>query len=200
MPGKTIGATLLALAACGLAGWSQSNRGGLAGPALDLGLRGQAELTREERFTTKAQASGGVSVRGELPLWRVAALGLGVDGHGTLGSSLEGGWQYRGHLGMGLRLYGRLRLPLAVSWGGRLLYLGGATGASLNYDRYVYTQLHFFYPGWFLEPQMELQLRPAGRSSLALLLPIDVYFRKDLELSTAAGLGISWRLYARRIR
>jgi hypothetical protein len=200
MPGKTIGAALLLAAICGLPGWGQPHRGGLAGPALELGLQGQAELTREEGRPLKAQAAGTAWVRGEVPLLPFAALGLGLDAHDALGSSLAGGWQYSGHLGVGLRLYGRLGLPLSVTPAGRHLYLGGATGASLNYDRYAYTELHFFYPGWFLEPQLELQLRPGGRSGLALALPLDVYFRKDLEVSAAVGLGVGWRLYRKEKR
>jgi len=200
MPRKTIGATLLLAALCGPAGWGQSAPRAaqtLAGPALELGLLGRAVFTRGESLPLKVQAAGAASLRGEIPVMPSAALGLGLDGHDTLGSSLAGGWQYSGHLGCGLRLYGRVRGPLGSTSGGRTPYLGAATGVSLNYDRHTYTDLYFFYPGWFLEPQLELQLRPGGRSGLALSLPLDVFFRKDLDLSVAVGLGVSWRLYRR---
>lgn len=209
MPRTTTGAALLAAALCALPAWGQAAvpsaeknaavpaAAPLAGPALELGLQAQAAFTRAESFALKGQAAGAVAVRGELPLLPWAALGLGLDGHWTLGSGLEGGWQYSGHLGAGLRAYGRLRFSLGPTEGGRSLHLGAATGASFNYDRYAFTLLRFFYPGWFLEPQVELQLRPGGRSGLALSLPVDVYFRKDLDLSAAVGLGASWRLYRR---
>jgi hypothetical protein len=88
-----------------------------------------------------------------------------------------------------------LSYPLGATAGQRLVRAGGATGASLNYDRYTHTDLYFFYPGWFLEPQLELQLRPGGRTSLALSVPLDVYFRRDLQVATAIGLATSFRLY-----
>lgn len=192
MPRKTTAVLLAVAAVCAAPLWAQ---GGLRGAALETALQGQAALTREEGRPLKAQAAGAAGLRGELPVTRRAALGLGLDGHATLGSSLSGGWQYAGHLGAGLRLYGRLHFPLGAMVGQRLVRAGGATGVSLNYDRYTHTDLYFFYPGWFLEPQLELQLRPGGRTSLGLSVPLDVYFRRDLQLSAAAGLAMSFRLY-----
>ncbi len=146
----------------------------------------------------KAQADGGLGIGVELPVrGRVAAvLTLGL--HTTLPSSLAGGFAYRGFWGLDMRLLLALKDLHAFSFAGRRSGLGIAAGLVTRYDRYHYTRLYFFYTGLAVEPLWEIFLTDRRHHALQLALPVELYFRRDLELSAFGGLSVSWKFYPGR--
>jgi hypothetical protein len=70
------------------------------------------------------------------------------------------------------------------------LKLGATVGGSFNFDLQRLTTLFYFYPGVFLEPYLELDSPKRERRSVALVLPIDYYFRRDLKFYGSVGIGI----------
>lgn len=173
---------------------------GIDGLALGAGVYSALAITNGvgDYFTTMPQAAVGGSVFLDIPLFSSFSLGLALQVHDTLASPFSsGGWYYKSHWGTGFRTsigYGIL-LP---SSGPRDLQLGTSLGASFNYDRRTLTSLFFFYPGVYLEPFFEFSSLKPKKYSFTLILPIDYYFRKDLDFSGSIGLGILWRYYLKR--
>jgi hypothetical protein len=176
---------------------------GITGLALGVGIHSGVAVADDpfgfspDFYTPKAQAVGAVTALLDIPLFSSLALGFGLQLHTTTASSLDGGWRYRSHWGGGLRLsagYG-LRLPAASR--ALQLELGATAGGSFNFDRYTWTTLFFYYPGIFLEPYLEFYNPKRAKHSFTLVLPIDYYFRKDLEFSGAIGIGVLWRYYSK---
>lgn len=176
---------------------------GITGVALGIGTHGGVALADDpvgfspDFYTPKAQALGAVTALLDIPLFASLSLGFGLQLHTTTASSLAGGWSYRSHWGGGLRLSAGYGVQLSSSSRPLQLELGASAGASFNFDRYTWTTLLFFYPGVFLEPYLELYNPKRERSSIALVLPIDYYFRKDLDFSGSIGIGVVWRYYSK---
>jgi len=176
---------------------------GITGVALGIGTHGGVALADDpvgfspDFYTPKAQALGAVTALLDIPLFASLSLGFGLQLHTTTASSLAGGWSYRSHWGGGLRLSAGYGVQLSSSSRPLQLELGASAGASFNFDRYTWTTLFFFYPGVFLEPYLELYNPKRERSSIALVLPIDYYFRKDLDFSGSIGIGVVWRYYSK---
>jgi hypothetical protein len=170
------------------------------GPALGSGILGGVSVTDApgDFFTPKAQAVGAVNVLLDIPLFSGVFLGLGFQLHDTLASSLSGGWSYRSHWGGGLRLSAGYGLGISDSSRPLELELGASAGGSANYDVQTWTTLYFFYPGIFLEPYLELHKQKWGRHSFTLILPLDYYFRKELDFSASIGIGVIWKYYFKR--
>jgi hypothetical protein len=161
-------------------------------PVLGLGGSGGATLADAagDFFVPKAQGMGTLSASLEAPIFDILALGLGLQFHAITSSSLSGGWGYRSHWGGALRVSLGYRPADAVE---RWLTMGITGGVSLNFDLYTWTTLFFYYPGVFLEPYLELRSLKAPRHSLAFILPLDWYFRRDLEFFGSIGIGVVWR-------
>ncbi len=188
---------LLALLALGAAAPHPS--GAIDGFAVGAGFNGAVALTRREQLPAKSQGAGSLALLIDIPLYSSLFLGIAWQLHGTLASNLSGGFQYKSHWGNGLRLAAGYGFALPGS-GRPALELGTSAGASLNYDRYTLTWLTFFYPGMFLEPYLELCHPGPGKNSLKVVLPLDWYFRKDLEISASIGIAVQWRYYIVRTR
>jgi hypothetical protein len=166
-------------------------------PALSVGMQAGVAVADDpvggystEFFTPKAQACGALSALLSVPLFSVASLGLGLEFHGTTASSPAGGWEYRSHWG------GAFRLSAACGWEltpPSRLELGASIGGSFNFDLYTRTTLFFFYPGIFVEPYIALRSARRPNRSLALILPVDYYFRRDLEFYGSISIGVRWR-------
>jgi hypothetical protein len=164
-------------------------------PILGLGILGGVAVTDApgEFFSPKAQAAGALGVLLEVPVHSWLPIGIAVQLHATTVSGLSGGWGYRSHWGGDLRLSGGYRWGPSAPPDSLQLRFGLSAGASLNFDLYTWTTLYFFYPGVFLEPHLELHSPAMKRHSIALVLPIDYYFRRDLDFSGSIGLGVFWR-------
>ena len=170
-------------------------------PVLGLGILGAVAVADEPVgagypegfFTPKAQAAGALRASLGLPLFSPVALGIGFQLHGVTASNPNGGWTYRGHWGGAFRLSGSYVFRLGEPSRPLQLSLGISAGGSFNFDLVTYTTLFLYYPGIFLEPYMELNNVKRKNHSLALVLPIDYYFRRDLEFYGSIGLGAVWR-------
>ena len=173
---------------------------GITGPALGLGTHGGVALTDhpDDFFTPKTQAVGAITALLDEPLFATLSLGVGLQLHTITSSRLTGGWSYRSHWGGGLRLSAGYGVQLPVSSRPLQLELGASVGGSFNFDLYTWTSLYFYYPGVFLEPYLEFYNPKREKHSFTLILPIDYYFRKDLEFSGTIGIGLLWRYYLKR--
>jgi hypothetical protein len=170
---------------------------GIGGLALGIGAQGGVALTDhpDEFYTPKAQFAGAVTALLDIPLFSTLSLGFGLQLHTTTASSLAGGWLYRSHWGGGLRLSAGYGVQLLTSSRPLQLELGATAGGSFNFDLYTWTTLFFYYPGIFIEPYLEFRNLKRENHSIALVLPIDYYFRKDLRYSGSIGIGVVWRYY-----
>ena len=170
---------------------------GITGVALGIGTHGSVALTDhpDEFYTPKVQAAGAVTALLDVPLFSTLSLGFGLQLHTTTASSLAGGWLYRPHWGGALRLSAGYGAQLSSSSRALQLELGAAAGGSFNFDLYTWTTLFFYYPGVFIEPYLEFYNPKRAKHSFSLVLPIDYYFRKDIEFSAAIGIGVVWRYY-----
>jgi hypothetical protein len=148
-------------------------------------------------YTPKAQAVGALAALLDFPLFSSLSLGIGLQLHGFTASSPAGGWIYRAHWGGGLRLSAGYGFELTEPSRPLQLRLGVSAGGSFNLDLITFTTLFFYYPGIFLEPYLEFDNPKRKNRSIALILPIDYYFRRDLEFYGSIGFGVVWR-YTRK--
>jgi hypothetical protein len=170
-------------------------------PVLGLGIQGGVALADEPVgsgypsgfYTPKAQAVGAFDALLDVPLFSSLSLGIGLQLHGATASSPAGGWTYRAHWGGGLRLSAGYGFELTESFRPLQLRLGVSAGGSFNLDLITFTTLFFYYPGIFLEPYLEFYNPKREKYGIALILPIDYYFRRDLELYGSIGFGVVWR-------
>jgi hypothetical protein len=167
----------------------------IRGSALGLSSGGGAALTESSLFPMKAQGSWNAGALAEFPLFRFLALGLSLGYRYTAASDLAGGFLYRGHGGMAPGLYLAARTLLARVQDRMDLLGGAAAGVSASFDRYSLTELYFFYPSTFLEPFLEFHFRRLRSQTFSLSAPVRLDFRRDLELSLAFGLELTWRYY-----
>jgi len=199
MRGKTIAIAAAVLLAVRLLGPAAL---GAAPQGFSTGLRagGGIELAGSDPFPVKAQGAGSGGLYAELQLNRWLGLGLAAQAHFTAPSSLSGGFQYRGHWGADLRPYLSVRWTEHSASENLELVAGNLVGAIARYDGYLQTFRYFFYMGIYVEPYLELHFPggAGGRHSLVTSMPLDLYFRRDLPLSAAAGLAVAWKLYLRR--
>lgn len=164
-------------------------------PVLVVGSYGALAVADAEGefFGPKAQGLGTINAMLEIPLFCSIPLAFGVQFHAITTSSLSGGWAYRPHWGGGLRVSTGYAWKLPTPSRPLDLKLGAAVGASFNLDLYTWTTLFIYYPGLFLEPYLEIRGRKRPHHSLALALPIDYYFRRDLDFYGSIGIGVVWR-------
>lgn len=171
----------------------------ITGSALGVGIHGAVAMTEhpDEFFTPKAQVVGAVTALLDIPLFSSLSLGVGLQLHSAMASNLSGGWRYRSYWGGGLRLSAGYGLQLSSASRPLQLELGASAGGSFNLDLYTWTTLFFYYPGIFFEPYLEFYNPKWAKHSFSLVLPIDYYFRKDLDFSGAIGIGVLWRYYSK---
>jgi hypothetical protein len=168
-------------------------------PAIALGIQGGVAVADDpvgfssEFFTTKVQIMGALNALLDVPVLPSLSIGIGMQLHGIRASSLAGGWSYKSHWGGGIRLSTAYGSGISEPSQPLQLELGTSIGASLNFDLETWTTLFFFYPGVFLEPYLQLNSSRRKNCSTAIVLPIDYFFRRDLELYGSIGLGVLWR-------
>ena len=171
--------------------------------ALSLGIYGSTAvlISKNERFDRKLQFDGTVSFEMDFPVWAdTVFLGTSFGFHRSIASSITAGYAYRGSLGMDARAHIAAKaLALTVPYRAQV-WLGGALGGTFLLDRYEYTLLHFFYPGVFLEPFVEIALAWIPYWSLRCAVTLNTYFRPDLQYSLSAGMKFALRIYPLRIK
>jgi hypothetical protein len=174
-------------------------------PVLGLGIRSGVAVAAEPVgsgypagfYTPKAQAVGALSASLDLPLFSALFLGIGLQLHGVTASNPAGGWTYRAHWGGGFRVSAGYGFELSDPTAALRLTLGTSAGGSFNFDLKTFTTLFFYYPGIFFEPYLELDNPKRAKRSIALVMPIDYYFRRNLEFYGSIGFGVVWR-YTRK--
>ena len=138
----------------------------------------------------KEQGGGG----GELYFFFPLNGWLGIAGtfglFETVPSDTTGGFVYRG--------YGSGALGISLEAGGQIadwptvgrLAAGGGIGASADWGAYQYTTLYFFYPETFVEGFLDFSFAGLPSLRLRFSLPVSVQFRRDLDYSFSAALGL----------
>ena len=165
----------------------------LSTQALDVSVTSEFGLTeallvsQDTRYDPKLQlqSSGrfGVALRVERIRIGVAA-GLHYAGPSAVtGVDLLRG--FRGwHAGADMAvLLGTV--PLRRGLQGRV---GVAVTGTARFSRYLHTDLLFFYPHFGVGLELEI-VAPRVPVSTRLILPIEVYLRRDLRFSTSVGVG-----------
>ncbi len=155
-------------------------------------------ITKDPRFPAKAQTDIGIAASMEFLPFEFLGLGASLGYHWTKDSNLQGGFLYRAYSGLDLRIFLSSRFLTIVDGRAIRLQLGLNQGVLMRLDRYDLTDLHFFYWGLFLHPFLEMGFRERPSLAVQFTLPFDYYFRKDLDLSTAIGVGVNLRLYPLR--
>jgi hypothetical protein len=64
-----------------------------------------------------------------------------------------------------------------------------------NYSRYPDTPIYFFYPDISFMPFAGLSLLNNNRDRLDLGLPLDIFFRRDMEIDFGLGLSLRWNIF-----
>ena len=167
----------------------------IRGLALGAGEGAGVALARSPYWPLNVQPWYTVNLSLDVPVVSLFGLGFILGFRGAGASDPVTGVLYGGHHGLeaGAYLYGRGRLARA---GDRLDLLGGIlAGGSANFEVYSLTELLFFYPSLLVEPYLELHFPRLGAHTFSLSLPARLDFRRDLELSASAGLGLRWRRY-----
>jgi hypothetical protein len=166
--------------------------------ALGFGILGAVALADEPLgpgypsgfYTPKAQAVGALNALLDVPVYSGFSLGAAFQLHAVTASSLAGGWSYPAHWGGGLRLSAGYGFELTEPSRPLRLRLGTSVGGSFNFDLQSLTTLLFYYPGIFLEPYLEFDSPKRKKRSVALVLPIDYFFRRDLGFYGSIGVGV----------
>ena len=161
---------------------------------LHFGLNscGGMVLTKTEIFAVKPQAGGSLGLSLEFSPTTFLGFALAYAYHWTGPSNIEGGFVYRTYSGSDFRLSVSLRYAELFNNETVILIFGSYQGGIARFDHYDLAALHFFYPGLFVEPFLELGLHEWPESSMRLSLPLDYYFRHDLALSASVGLTFSF--------
>ncbi|MBA7484791.1 hypothetical protein ES707_20322 [subsurface metagenome] len=186
--------SLSRVAACLILAFNALACGGWENGWLHIALNSRAGmiLTKNETFPVKTQADGGIGLSLEFSPSSFLGFALAYAYHWTGPSNLEGGFAYRAYSGSDVRLSVSLRYAELINNESVILLFGSYQGAIARFDRYYLTSLHFFYPGLFVQPFLELGLHVFPESSMQLSLLLEYCFRHDLVFCASAGLAFSF--------
>ena len=160
--------------------------------AFSIGLTGDAsfQIVSGQGFGPKEQGGGGAELSLSFPILTWLSVGTSFGLSETLPSDTTGGFVYRGYgtgaLGACVEAHG----PIGQWRNAGTLDAGGRVGVAADWSAYQYTSLFFFYPETLVEGF--LGFRFAGLPSLQfrLALPFRVQFRRDLDYSLSAAVGL----------
>ncbi|HVO37778.1 MAG TPA: hypothetical protein VMV03_02010 [Spirochaetia bacterium] len=157
-----------------------------------MGVRGEAtfQIVQGQGYGPKEQGGGGGELYCFFPFsaWLGMAATFGL--FETVPSDATGGFVYRGYgtgvLGASLEAKG----PIAdLSGLGRLMG-GGSVGAAAAWAAYQYTTLYFFYPEVLAEGFLDFAFSGLPSLHVRFSLPLAAQFRRDLDYSFSASLGL----------
>lgn len=125
-----------------------------------------------------------------VPLLSWLDLGLGIVVSDSLPSDASGGFTYAGFLGADMRLSVQAHGTLGKWERIGELRAGGGIGAAAALAGYEYTTLYFFYPA--VTAEAFLDYIPSFLPSIAIRvsLPFTALFRRDMDYSLQAGIGL----------
>jgi hypothetical protein len=171
--------------------------GAPASDAFVFSLRTQAEgsVAKNPAWPAKWQPGGRIDLVSDFDLgsWLLFSCALGY--HYTGRSNLAGGVLYRAFSGVDLRAG-------FAAVGGQdhsRFAFGLAAGGYARIDSYAYTRLFFFYPGAFVEPFLAGRPDRPWRTRWRLGLPVELAFRRDLELNLTVGVSLTLPVFPSRI-
>jgi hypothetical protein len=161
--------------------------------ALTLGVTGSvnAQLSAADGYLPKAQLGGEAGLELLFPVNRWLALGGSAGVIGASASDMLGGFGYRSYLGGFLGFVAEASAPLS-SWKYLgTLHGGGRLGLLANIAGYGNTSLVFFFPSLALDGFLVWSPAALPFLDIGLTLPLRVNFRRDMQFSGSAGLGLT---------
>lgn len=161
--------------------------------APELGVSEVLLVPQDTRYEPKLQlhtwgnATVGLRLRG-------IELGASIGVHYAVPTSITGGFAYRGHSGW--QIGGSLGVPVGAELEIARLHARPriVVSGEGRFSRYLSTDLLFFYPRIGVAGCLELS-NPGSRFSTSILLPVDVYLRRDVKLAVTAGLSMRVALH-----
>lgn len=161
----------------------------------ELGVSEVLLVPQDTRYEPKLQlqswgnAAVGLRLRG-------AELGTFVGVHYAVPTSISGGFAYRGHSGWQVGGSFGIHLGRGLEIGRYRVHPRVLVTGSGRFSRYLSTDLLFFYPRIGVAGSLEVSL-PESLFSSELLLPVDVYLRRDVKVAVSAGLAVRVALHLR---
>jgi hypothetical protein len=174
--------------------WGQNQ-----GIALAPQVQGGVALSRAYSFPLKAQGTGQIGFLALFPLSPRLKLGTALAYHLVWPSTPSYGIIYRGFAGSEVHIFLAILWPGSGSRSPRLTF-ALEPGLRLRLDRYLYTQLRFFYTGVSFTPSLDLSWPSLKGQSLFFTAPLNFYFRRDIGIFTTAGFGVGWKIYPAELR
>lgn len=161
--------------------------------AFTLEVSGSAntQISAIEGFPAKAQLGGEAALDVLFPVTGWLALGGSAGVMGTSASDMRGGFGYRSWAGGFLGFVAEASAPLASWKYVGALRGGGRLGLLANIAGYGNTSLAFFFPSLALDGFLAWSPAALPFLDIGLTLPLRVNFRRDMQFSGSAGLGLT---------
>jgi hypothetical protein len=164
-----------------------------AASAFTLAVTGSAnaQLSAADGYLPKAQLGGEAGLDLLFPVNRWLALGGSAGVMGANASDMLGGFGYRSYAGGFLGLVAQASAPLSSWKYVGTLHGGGRLGLLANIAGYGNTSLAFFFPSLALDGFLVWSPAALPFLAIGLTLPLRVNFRRDMQFSGSAGLGLT---------
>jgi hypothetical protein len=159
-----------------------------------------AQLSAVDGYGAKTQLGGEAAVDVLFPVTGWLGLGVSAGWLGAMPSEMNGGFGYRAYSGGFLGFTAEASAPLATWTKAGTLRGGGRLGVIAGVAGYGGTGLVFFFPSLGLDGFLRFTPAALPFLDIGVTLPLRVYFRKDLQFSGSAGLGMSIAVSTGRAR
>lgn len=162
--------------------------------SLAFSLTPEMAVKKSSIATTKAQAGFTVGIDYTYVFPNDYFLELRGGFRSFLQSSGGSDWiLYKGFTAWGWALGGGYRFPEVKLFGEiRAVPFVTLRGYG-NFAKYRNTEIHYFYPGFEVEPSMEAFSFSNGRMCWQIGIPLTWNFQRDLDLFLTAGISIRMR-------
>jgi hypothetical protein len=161
-----------------------------SGFSLGLSGFGESRISAGQGFGPKLQYGGGGSLDMRFPVLPWLDIAAGLDFYGIAPSDISGGFTYRGFGAGDLAVAAQGRAVLGTWPGFGELDAGGGLGLAGVIAGYEYTTLYFFYPEVRIEGFIDYIPAFLPVVDLRLSLPVAAQFRRDMDYSFSAGIGL----------
>lgn len=185
MSGKTIALFIVFVTMLFLAGYEAQ--------AHTISFSLTPEIAVKKSSTATAKAQGGVAIDTRLTydfsssFFIQAAAGFRVFSPSGGGSD----WiPYRGYTGWSFSTGAGYRFPAFYLFGKTEAVPGFTARVQASFMKYLYTELHYFYPGLEIEPSLRVFNLSDDRVHLQIGVPVAWNLQRDLDLFFTAGLSL----------